>query len=191
MRPTVEDSAARIEAETHAPNVGLRPSTRVLEGDVIGYCRLSLVGRALAWYQRSREQATVSLVRIDPSQLSEAATQFLAERHLATFSSVRADGSPHVVPVGFTWDPATRLARVITDGGSVKARRSSGPVALCQVDGRRWLTLQGTSTVSADPARVADAVARYAIRYRQPRVNPTRVVIEVAVQSVLIAASLQ
>jgi len=127
---------------------------------------------------------------MDPSRLSEAALQFLTERHLATLSSVRADGSPHVVPVGFTWDPATGLARVITDGGSVKARRPSGPVALCQVDGRRWLTLQGISTVSDDPLRVADAVARYALRYRQPRVNPTRVVIEIAVQSVLISASL-
>jgi hypothetical protein len=39
--------------------------------------------------------------------------------------------------------------------------------------------------VSGDPARVADAVARYADRYRRPRPNPDRVVVEVAVERVL------
>ncbi|GLY80191.1 pyridoxamine 5'-phosphate oxidase family protein [Actinoallomurus iriomotensis] len=119
--------------------------------------------------------------------LNAEATEFLRERHLATLSSLRPDGSPHVVPVGFTWDAERRLARVITDGGSVKARLAAGGgrVALCQVEGRRWLTLEGTSTVSADPARVAEAVARYAERYRTPRENPTRVVIEISVDRVL------
>src|SRR3569833_2993776 len=111
-----------------------------------------------------------------PRRLSAEATEFLRERHLATLSSLRSDGSPHVVPVGFTWDADRRLARVITDGASGKARlaASGGRVALCQVDGRRWLTLEGVSTVSADPARVAEAVARYAERYRTTRENPTR-----------------
>ncbi|MFB9834807.1 PPOX class F420-dependent oxidoreductase [Actinoallomurus acaciae] len=120
-------------------------------------------------------------------RLSAEATEFLRERHLATLSSLRADGSPHVVPVGFTWDADRRLARVITDGGSVKARLAAdgGRVALCQVEGRRWLTLEGTSAVSSDPARVSEAVARYAERYRTPRENPTRVVIEIAVDRVL------
>ncbi|MCW2605354.1 MAG: class F420-dependent oxidoreductase, partial [Frankiales bacterium] len=54
-----------------------------------------------------------------------------------------------------------------------------------QVDGARWLSLEGVPRVSDDPDRVAEAVARYAVRYRQPRENPTRVVIEVAVDRVL------
>jgi PPOX class probable F420-dependent enzyme len=126
-----------------------------------------------------------------PRQLTGSALTFLRERHLATLTSLRPDGSPHVVPVGFTWDAEAGLARIITDGGSVKARlaRAGGSSALCQVDGARWLTLEGTCVVSADPVRVADAVRRYAERYRTPRVNPNRVVIEVSVDAVLAPAT--
>jgi PPOX class probable F420-dependent enzyme len=115
-----------------------------------------------------------------PRRLSANASEFLRERHLATLTSLRPDSSPHVVPVGFTWDPDRRLARVITDGSSVKARLAAagGRVALCQVDGRRWITLEGTSAVSGDRERVAEPVARYAERYRTPRENPNRVVID-------------
>ncbi len=128
-----------------------------------------------------------------PRQLTADALEFLRERHLATLTSIRADGSPHVVPVGFTWDHDRSLARVITDGASHKARiaATGGRVALCQVDGRRWLTLEGVAEVSEDPARVAVAVARYAERYRQPRHNPTRVTIEITVDRVLASAGLR
>jgi len=126
-------------------------------------------------------------VRGSAGQFTPAALEFLTERHLATLTTLLPDGRPHVVPVGFTWDADAGLARVITNGPSRKARNASagGSVVLCQVDGRRWLALEGTASVSSDPERVADAVARYAVRYRQPRVNPTRVVIEIAVSSVL------
>jgi PPOX class probable F420-dependent enzyme len=112
----------------------------------------------------------------------------VAERHLATLTTLRADGSPHVVPVGVTYDPDTRTARVITSGSSAKARHvraGQARVAVCQVDGRRWLTLEGTAVVRDDRAAVADAEARYAQRYRTPRENPARVVIEIAVDRVL------
>jgi F420H(2)-dependent biliverdin reductase len=122
-----------------------------------------------------------------PHDLAAETLAFLAERHLATLTTLRADGSPHVVPVGFTYDPATATARVITSGGSAKARhvRAGGRVALCQVDGRRWLSLEGTATVRDDAAAVADAERRYAQRYRQPRENPQRVVLEISVDRVL------
>lgn len=112
---------------------------------------------------------------------------FLAERHLATLTTARADGSPHVVPVGFTWDADARLARVITGGDSRKARNAvgGGRAALCQVDHRRWLTLEGTVRLVTDPAAVSDAVARYGVRYRVPRENPQRVVLEIAVDKVM------
>ena len=124
----------------------------------------------------------------DLHDLGAGALAFLEERHLATLTTLRADGSPHVVPVGVTYDPETRTARVITSGSSQKARHvrdGQQRVAVCQVDGRRWLTLEGTAVVRDDAAAVADAVARYARRYRTPRENPARVVLEISVDRVL------
>lgn len=120
-------------------------------------------------------------------ELSPAAAEFVTERHLATLSTLRADGTPHVVAVGFTWDPEAGIARVITNNGSVKVNnvRRSGYAAVSQVDGPRWLTLEGPATILEDPDSVADAVERYAGRYRQPRENPTRVVIAITVKRVL------
>ncbi|MGY1887232.1 pyridoxamine 5'-phosphate oxidase family protein [Blastococcus sp. SYSU DS0753] len=124
----------------------------------------------------------------DPSDPGPGLLEFLTERHLATLTTLRPDGSPHVVPVGVTYDAATRTARVITSGTSVKARHvrdGRSRVAVCQVDGRRWATLEGTAVVREDAASVADAVERYARRYKQPRENPARVVIEISVDRIL------
>ena len=92
--------------------------------------------------------------------------------------------------VGATYDPTTMTARIITSDGTVKARnveRGDGAarVAITQVDGRRWSTLEGVARVSRDPADVAESERRYAARYRQPRVNPRRVTILVEVDRVL------
>jgi PPOX class probable F420-dependent enzyme len=113
---------------------------------------------------------------------------FFTERHLATLTTLRADGSPHVVPVGVTFDPAGGTARVITSGSSAKARHvraGQARVAVCQVDGKVWATLEGTAVVREDAASVADAEDRYAVRYQRPRVNPARVVLEISVDRVL------
>jgi PPOX class probable F420-dependent enzyme len=122
-----------------------------------------------------------------PGDLSPEALDFLTVRHLATLTTLRPDGRPHVVPVGFTWDPATSVARVITSRGSRKARNALAgcPAVLCQVDGRHWLSLEGTARILDDPAAVADAEERYAVRYRQPRPNPERVVLAIDVTIVL------
>lgn len=124
---------------------------------------------------------------LDPADLPGEVLTFLVERHLAVLTTLRPDGTPHAVPVGFTFDASTRTARVITDGASRKARNvAAGTRAvLTQVDGARWLSLEGPATVSDDATAVADAVARYADRYRVPRVNPTRVVLIVQVDRVL------
>ncbi|GAA4813785.1 TIGR03618 family F420-dependent PPOX class oxidoreductase [Tomitella cavernea] len=124
---------------------------------------------------------------IGPEHLHRIALDFLADRHLATLATQRSDGSPHVVAVGFTWDAQTGLARVITNAGSQKARNAQrgGRAALTQIDGARWITLEGAVRLSDDPGDVARAVELYACRYRQPRPNPTRVVVEVAVDRVL------
>ena len=124
---------------------------------------------------------------LDPRALPEPVLDFLAQRHLATLTTVRADGSPHVVAVGFTWDDETGLARVITNGTSRKVAhaRLGGRAVVAQVDGPRWLSLEGVVTVSDDPERIAEAVRRYAQRYRQPAENPLRVVLEITVDRVL------
>lgn len=122
-----------------------------------------------------------------PAQLTAEDLAFLRERHHATLTTLRPDGTPHVVAVGFTYDPGTGTARVITGGRSRKARNvaAGSRAVLCQVDGRRWLALEGTARVAADADAVHDAERRYATRYKEPRVNPERVVIEVAVDRVL------
>ncbi len=125
----------------------------------------------------------------DLSTKGAAFAEFWRERHLCTLTTVRPDGTPHVVPVGVTLDLDADIARVITDGDSAKARqlRAAGKlnVAACQVDGRRWSTVEGVATLNEDPQAIADAVARYAQRYRQPRVNPNRVLIEIVITNVL------
>jgi F420H(2)-dependent biliverdin reductase len=126
-------------------------------------------------------------VPLDPAALPSSALEFLRERHLATLTTLRPDGSPHVVPVGFTWDDEAGVARVITSGTSRKARNlaEGGRAAVCQVDGWRWISLEGPARVVRRPEVVADAERRYAERYRPPRVNPARVVLEIAVQRAL------
>ncbi|MEV5316748.1 TIGR03618 family F420-dependent PPOX class oxidoreductase [Streptomyces sp. NPDC052687] len=123
---------------------------------------------------------------LDPGAPDPAFLSFWRERHLCTLTTPRPDGSPHVVPVGVTYDPEARLARVITNRTSAKVRhvRAAGPqgerVAVCQVAGRRWATLEGRAFVRTEPERVAEAVRRYAERYeRTPAPNPDRVVIEI------------
>ncbi len=113
----------------------------------------------------------------------EALRAFWAERHLCTLTTLRADGSPHVVAVGATLDAPAGLARVITRRGSQKVRnvRATGHAAICQVDGRRWSTVEGPARILDDPGSVADAEHRYAQRYRVPQPNPERVVIEVTI----------
>lgn len=127
---------------------------------------------------------------LNPRSLPAEVRAFLAERHLATLTLVRPDGSPHVTPVGFTWDDEAGLVRVITWNGSVKSRilERHGPceAAVCQVDGGRWLTFVGRASVSADAGRCAEAVARYAERYSPPKDRGAdRRVIEIVVGDVL------
>jgi PPOX class probable F420-dependent enzyme len=124
-----------------------------------------------------------------PDDLTDADLAFLTERHLATLTTLRADGSPHVVAVGFTWDHDAAIARVITWDASKKhrnvAERPGGRAVVCQVDGGRWLSLEGPATVVTDPAACRGAEARYAQRYREPTPREDRSVIEIRVDRIL------
>ena len=124
---------------------------------------------------------------LDPANLSDEVLGFLRERHLASLTTLRADGSPHVVPVGFSYDPQSRTVRIITFASSQKHRNAlrGGRAAVSQVDGGRWLTLEGTVTASSDADRVAAAVAGYTARYRQPGERDDRTVIEIAVDRIM------
>jgi F420H(2)-dependent biliverdin reductase len=119
--------------------------------------------------------------------LSPEMLAFLAERHLATLTTIRADGSPHVVPVGFSFDADGDVVRVITFARSVKARHAArgGRAVVCQVDGARWATLEGQARLVDDAPSVALAVAGYAARYRQPSERADRVAIEIVVDKVM------
>ncbi|CAB4550488.1 MAG: TIGR03618 family F420-dependent PPOX class oxidoreductase [Actinobacteria bacterium] len=112
---------------------------------------------------------------------------FLAEYHLASLTTFRTDGSPHVVPVGFSYDHKEQVVRIITFASSAKYKNAlrGGRAVVSQVDGGRWLTLEGTVSGTADTHRVAAAVAGYAARYRTPGERDDRVAVEIAVDRIM------
>ncbi|MGV9554855.1 pyridoxamine 5'-phosphate oxidase family protein [Streptomyces sp. NPDC003522] len=123
--------------------------------------------------------------------LTPVARAFLARPGTAVLTTLRSDGTPHATPVRFTHDTATGLARVTTRAGARKARNvaaggPAAPVALCQADGFRWITLEGRAVVTDDPERLAEAVHRYTVRYgAAPPTPPDLVVVEITVDRVL------
>lgn len=123
--------------------------------------------------------------------LGSAALDFVRTRHLAVLSTYGPGGGIHSVPVGFTWDDG--LVRIITSSTSQKVAnlRRDDRATVCQVDGAQWITVSGTAEVSDDPDVVADAVVRYAERYRQPRPNPLRVAILLRVESMLASSAMR
>lgn len=124
-------------------------------------------------------------------QFSPALQEFLAERHLATLVTQRADGTPHAVPVGFTLDGTN--ARVITFAGAVKAKNAArgGRASVTQIDGARWVTLEGSVRLLSDEVAVQAAVDAYARRYRPPKVRSDRVVILIEVDRVMCNSGLK
>lgn len=132
------------------------------------------------------------MARLDPAHLTAAALEFITERHLATLTTLRSDGTPHVVPVGFTFNADRTEVRVITFARSRKAHHAAtgGRAAVCQVDGGRWITFEGTVTVDDSADVVADSVAAYAGRYRQPKERTDRVVLRLKVDRVMSSMSL-
>ena len=71
-----------------------------------------------------------------PLVLPSVALQFVTERRLATLTTLRPDGTPHVAPVGFTWDADAGVARVTARRTSSKVRNaaSGGRATLCSAE---------------------------------------------------------
>jgi PPOX class probable F420-dependent enzyme len=116
-----------------------------------------------------------------PADLTPEMLEFLRERHLATLTTLRPDGSPHVVPVGFTYDEEKHVVRVITFMPSQKAKHA-------QRGGRAVVSQVGTvrlATRDNDNAEVNEACARYAQRYRQPKERDNRVAIIISVDRIM------
>jgi len=124
---------------------------------------------------------------MQPRDITSEMFSFLAEPHLASLTTLRSDGSPHVVPVGFSFDANTNEVRVITSTNSQKVRNAArgGRAAVSQVDGGRWLTLEGVARVSDEADEVALGVSGYAARYQQPKERTDRVVIIITIDRVL------
>lgn len=116
-------------------------------------------------------RVTLSSMPSEISRLTPEYSAFWNEYHLCTLTTLRSNGSPHVVPVGVTLDADAGVARVITRKSSNKvaniqaSRPGEARAAVCQVDGGRWATLEGTAEVLTDAAAVDAAVAHYADRY--------------------------
>ena len=124
---------------------------------------------------------------IHPSDITADLLAFMRENILATLTTLRSDGSPHVVPVGFTFDTERNVVRVITFAPSIKAKNAArgGRAVVSAVDRGRWITLEGTVALTSDPVAVSQAVEAYAQRYRQPKIREDRVVIEIAVDRIM------
>ena len=132
-----------------------------------------------------RRQGTHRLHLSDPRLRA-----FWAERHLATLTTLTADGRPHTVPVAPVLDPDRAVLRILASRSSRKVRNVSGAssapwVSVCQVDGRRWCTVEGTAGVVTDEEAVRAAEKIYADRFRVPRPNADRVVLLVDVRHVM------
>lgn len=134
---------------------------------------------------------SLSKQRAGAPQVSPSVEAFVnSPEHVGVLTTVRPDGTLHTAPVRFTWDGKAGLVRVMTVASSRKARNlltgPGGRVAICQVQGFTWVTLEGSGTVVREPGRVAEGVRRYAERYRSAPPNPPgRVVIEIEVDRVL------
>ncbi|PZG84509.1 nitrilase [Streptomyces sp. NTH33] len=103
----------------------------------------------------------------DPGTPDAPCSGFWRERHLYT-PPPPPRRHPHIVPVGVTYDLRARPARVITNKSSAKTAHAPAvgpqgtPVAVCQVDGRRWAAPEGRGFVRTEPDRIAEAEPRRA-----------------------------
>ena len=124
----------------------------------------------------------------DLSDLHPDTMAFLSEFLVGLLTTTRPDGSLHVAAVGFTYDPETRLAWSIGPQTSVKVRniRAGSRGVFSQVEGSRWLSLEGQAQIRDDAESIAEAHHRYRVRYPgHGTPDPDRVGITVAVERIV------
>ena len=76
-----------------------------------------------------------------PASLTLDGERFVADRHLATLSTIGPAGGIHVVAVGYTF--VDGFVRIITSDGSQKVRNveRDGRATVAQVSGPQWLSI--------------------------------------------------
>ena len=119
--------------------------------------------------------------------LTDAELEFLTDRHQATLTTMRQDGTPHVVAMAFGYDAAAGRVLMITRSGTAKVRHidAHGYAVVSQLDGPRWLSLEGPARVLRDADGIATALAAFEQRYRPAQPRDDRVGIEIDVQRVI------
>ena len=123
-----------------------------------------------------------------PDDLDDAACAFFDERHIGTLVTLRADGTPHAVPVGFMYDHPARRLRIIAPAGTVKVAnaRRGGPAVVSVVDGGRWATFEGRASVHDDPTSIGRTLDAYRAKYGPPHgAQEAYVSVEITVARVL------
>jgi F420H(2)-dependent biliverdin reductase len=120
-------------------------------------------------------------VAFDLSDPPESVLAFLQQRCFASLTTIRpGDGGLHAALVGFTYVSKTAEAFLILRGSGVKQanlRAADGPssVVLCQINGGKWLSLEGLLTVHDNDDMRATALAHYRKRYGEGvAAHPTR-----------------
>ena len=119
--------------------------------------------------------------------MTDLMAAFLVERDLATLTTFTLMGLPTWLPVGFSYDVANGVVRVITFASSVEAlamRHAAAGAAVSQVEGRRWATLEGDVRVVTDSAGVAATVTSCCSPLANRRARADRVAIEISVDRV-------
>lgn len=125
---------------------------------------------------------------IDLAAVSSDAQSFLQEFLVGLLTTTRPNGHLHVAAVGFTYDLDLRQAWLIAPRSSVKVRNiaAGSRAVVAQVDGSRWLSLEGRARVVDSPEGVAEAHRRYRLRYPgHGEPDPNRVGIVIDVESMV------
>lgn len=104
---------------------------------------------------------------IDLDHLPAEVVPFLEEFVIATITTQRPDGSLHVAAIGFTYDESAKQCWLVAPPGSRKVRniRAGSRAVVAQVEGSRWLSLEGPARLVEDAEGIAEAHRRYRVRY--------------------------